>query len=84
MLPKASERDELLYRCKQKVKPTWRNGDTELNWKHTVGLILILLVPTTLLAAERPRLKHRWVYLSTNMLVEENVTTGTCPRAGGS
>lgn len=42
--------------------------------RHTVGMILVLLVAMELQAAEQPRLEHCWVYLSTNMLVDENVT----------
>jgi hypothetical protein len=42
-------------------------------WRHTVGVTIVLLVVTTLQAAERPQLKHRWIYLSTNLLVGENV-----------
>ena len=42
-------------------------------WRRAAYLILLGLVATELQAAELPQLEHRWIYLSTNMLVEENV-----------
>ena len=46
-----------------------------MTWTRAVCSILLGLVATELQAAQQPRLPHRWVYLSTNMLVEENVET---------
>jgi len=44
-----------------------------MSWKSMLGLILLTAVAGESQAAELPRLEHRWIYLSTNMLVEENV-----------
>ena len=44
-----------------------------MSWKSVLCLILLAAVAGEFQAAERPQLEHRWIYLSTNLLVEENV-----------